>query len=245
MLVNNNYHLMLGGNPISTQGMRLVYDSAFQANGTAYFDARATSLIFRLNPTGNPTSNKVVIGNNQTLVNSGFAVNGNTIIGNDATSDTCLFNCQATFPDDSKLTFASGSNLEFNLLSFATFNTGSGLNINSSAINLNEGAVVNGSRINLRSVSSGTYTLSNSNQEGGILCVGSAVITIKMPPRHAYWNNRSFYIKGNQSGCKIENNNTEIDDDNSTITITTSYPYRLLAFDDDYENNGKIWIIGR
>jgi hypothetical protein len=245
VLVNNNNHLMLGGNPASTQGMRLVYDAGFQANGTAYIDSRATSLIFRLNTTTEPTSTRVVIGANQTLINSGFAVNGNTIIGNDATSDTCLFNCQATFPDDSKLTFVAGSNLEFNLLSFATFNTGSGLNINSSAINLNEGAVVNGSRINLRSVSSGTYTLSNSNQEGGILCVGSAVITIKMPPRHAYWNNRSFYIKGNQSGCKIENNNTEIDDDNSTITITTSYPYRLLAFDDDYENNGKIWIIGR
>jgi hypothetical protein len=244
-LVNSNKHLMLGGNPASTQGMRLVYDAGFQANGTAYIDSRATSLIFRLNATTEPLSTRVVIGNNQTLINSGFAVNGNTIIGNDATSDTCLFNCQATFPDDSKLTFVAGSNLEFNLLSFATFNTGSGLNINSSAINLNEGAVVNGSRINLRSVSAGTYTMSNINQEGGILCVGSAVITIKMPPRHAYWNNRSFYIKGNQSGCKIENNNTEIDDDNSTITITTSYPYRLLAFDDDYENNGKIWIIGR
>jgi hypothetical protein len=245
VLVNNNNHLMLGGNPASTQGMRLVYDAGFQANGTAYIDSRATSLIFRLNATTEPLSTRVVIGNNQTLINSGFAVNGNTIIGNDATSDTCLFNCQATFPDDSKLTFASGSNLEFNLLSFATFNTGSGLNINNSAINLNEGAVVNGSRINLRSVSAGTYTMSNSNTEGGILCVGSAVITIKMPPRNAYWNNRSFYIKGNQSGCKIENNNTEIDDSNNTITITTSYPYRLLAFDDDYENNGKIWIIGR
>jgi hypothetical protein len=244
-LVNSNKHLMLGGNPASTQGMRLVYDAGFQANGTAYLDSRATSLIFRLNATTEPLSTRVVIGNNQTLINSGFAVNGNTIIGNDATSDTCLFNCQATFPDDSKLTFASGSNLEFNLLSFATFNTGSGLNINNSAINLNEGAVVNGSRINLRSVSAGTYTMSNSNTEGGILCVGSAVITIKMPPRNAYWNNRSFYIKGNQSGCKIENNNTEIDDSNNTITITTSYPYRLLAFDDDYENNGKIWIIGR
>jgi hypothetical protein len=244
-LVNSNKHLMLGGNPASTQGMRLVYDAGFQANGTAYLDSRATSLIFRLNATTEPLSTRVVIGNNQTLINSNFAVNGNTIIGNDPTSDTCLFNCQATFPDDSKLTFVAGSNLEFNLLSFATFNTGSGLNINSSAINLNEGAVVNGSRINLRSVSAGTYTMSNINQEGGILLTGSAVITIKMPPRHAYWNNRSFYIKGNQSGCKIENNNTEIDDDNSTITITTSYPYRLLAFDDDYENNGKIWIIGR
>jgi hypothetical protein len=245
VLVDSNKHLMLGGNPASTQGMRLVYDAGFQANGTAYIDSRATSLIFRLNATTEPLSTRVVIGNNQTLINSGFAVNGNTIIGNDATSDTCLFNCQATFPDDSKLTFVAGSNLEFNLLSFATFNTGSGLNINSSAINLNEGAVVNGSRINLRSVSAGTYTMSNSNTEGGILCVGSAVITIKMPPRNAYWNNRSFYIKGNQSGCKIENNNTEIDDSNNTITITTSYPYRLLAFDDDYENNGKIWIIGR
>jgi hypothetical protein len=118
MLVNNNYHLMLGGNPISTGGMRLVYDSAFQANGTAYIDSRATSLIFRLNPTGNPTSNKFIIGNNQTLVNSGFAVNGNTIIGNEPATDTCTFNCQATFPNASKLTFASGSNLEFNLLSF-------------------------------------------------------------------------------------------------------------------------------
>jgi hypothetical protein len=241
MLVNNNYHLMLGGNPISTQGMRLVYDSAFQANGTAYFDARATSLIFRLNPTGNPTSTRVVIGANQTLINSGFAVNGNTIIGNDATSDTCLFNCQATFPDDSKLTFASGSNLEFNLLSFATFNTGSGLNINSSAINLNEGAVVNGSRVNLRSVS-GNLTMSNSNTEGGILCTNTSTISITLPPKDAYWNNRSFFIKTQTGNVNIVmNTGTSIDNDNGTLSVTTDYISYHFGFDSDYENNGRIW----
>ena len=63
---------MLGGNPSSTQGMRLVYDAGFQANGTAYIDSRATSLIFRLNTTTEPTSTRVVIGANQTLINSGF-----------------------------------------------------------------------------------------------------------------------------------------------------------------------------
>jgi hypothetical protein len=241
VLVDSNKHLMLGGNPASTQGMRLVYDAGFQANGTAYIDSRATSLIFRLNTTTEPTSTRVVIGANQTLVNSGFAVNGNTIIGNDPTSDTCLFNCQATFPDDSKLTFASGSNLEFNLLSFATFNTGSGLNINDSAINFNEGAVVNGSRVNLRSVS-GNLTMSNSNTEGGILCTNTSTISITLPPKDAYWNNRSFYIKTQTGNVNIVmNTGTSIDNDFGTLQITTDYRGYLFGFDNDYVNNGKIW----
>jgi hypothetical protein len=241
VLVDSNKHLMLGGNPASTQGMRLVYDAGFQANGTAYIDSRATSLIFRLNTTTEPTSTRVVIGANQTLVNSGFAVNGNTIIGNDPTSDTCLFNCQATFPDDSKLTFVAGSNLEFNLLSFATFNTGSGLNINSSAINLNEGAVVNGSRVNLRSVS-GNLTMSNSNTEGGILCTNTSTISITLPPKHAYWNNRSFYLKTQTGNVNIVmNTGTSIDNDFGTLQITTDYRGYLFGFDNDYVNNGKIW----
>jgi hypothetical protein len=241
VLVDNNNHLMLGGNPASTQGMRLVYDAGFQANGTAYIDSRATSLIFRLNTTTEPTSTRVVIGANQTLINSGFAVNGNTIIGNDATSDTCLFNCQATFPDDSKLTFVAGSNLEFNLLSFATFNTGSGLNINDSAINFNEGAVVNGSRINLRSVS-GNLTMSNSNTEGGILCTNTSTISITLPPKDAYWNNRSFYIKTQTGNVNIVmNTGTSIDNDFGTLQITTDYRGYLFGFDNDYVNNGKIW----
>jgi hypothetical protein len=241
VLVDSNKHLMLGGNPASTQGMRLVYDAGFQANGTAYIDSRATSLIFRLNTTTEPTSTRVVIGANQTLVNSGFAVNGNTIIGNDPTSDTCLFNCQATFPDDSKLTFVAGSNLEFNLLSFATFNTGSGLNINSSAINLNEGAVVNGSRVNLRSVS-GNLTMSNSNTEGGILCTNTSTISITLPPKDAYWNNRSFYLKTQTGNVNIVmNTGTSIDNDFGTLQITTDYRGYLFGFDNDYVNNGKIW----
>jgi hypothetical protein len=241
VLVNNNNHLMLGGNPASTQGMRLVYDAGFQANGTAYIDSRATSLIFRLNTTTEPTSTRVVIGANQTLVNSGFAVNGNTIIGNDPTSDTCLFNCQATFPDDSKLTFVAGSNLEFNLLSFATFNTGSGLNINDSAINFNEGAVVNGSRVNLRSVS-GNLTMSNSNTEGGILCTNTSTISITLPPKDAYWNNRSFYLKTQTGNVNIVmNTGTSIDNDYGTLQITTDYRGYLFGFDNDYVNNGKIW----
>lgn len=241
-LVNNNYHLMLGGNPTTTGGMRLVYDSAFQANGTAYIDSRATSLIFRLNTTSNPTNNKVVIGNNQTLINSGFAVNGDTIIGNNPPIDTCTFNCQATFPDDSKLTFDSGSNLEFNLLSFATFNTGSGLIFNDSAINFNEGAVINGSRVNLRSVS-GNYTMSNTNQEGGILCTNtSTTISITMPPKDAYWNNRSYYIKTQTGNVNlVQNTGTSIDNNTGTINLTTDYISYLLGFDDDYVNNGRIW----
>jgi uncharacterized protein YunC (DUF1805 family) len=241
VLVDSNKHLMLGGNPASTQGMRLVYDAGFQANGTAYIDSRATSLIFRLNTTTEPTSTRVVIGANQTLINSGFAVNGNTIIGNDPTSDTCLFNCQATFPDDSKLTFVAGSNLEFNLLSFATFNTGSGLNINDSAINFNEGAVVNGSRVNLRSVS-GNLTMSNSNTEGGILCTNTSTISITLPPKDAYWNNRSFYLKTQTGNVNIVmNTGTSIDNDFGTLQITTDYRGYLFGFDNDYVNNGKIW----
>lgn len=241
-LVNNNYHLMLGGNPTTTGGMRLVYDASFQANGTAYLDARATSFKIRLTNTSNPTTDRVEINTSGTTIKNNLTINGDTIIGNNALNDTCTFNCQGTFPDDSKLTFASGSNLEFNLLSFATFNTGSGLIFNDSAINFNEGAVINGSRVNLRSVS-GNYTMSNTNQEGGILCTNtSTTISITMPPKNAYWNNRSYYIKTQTGNVNlVQNTGTSIDNGTSTINLTVDYISYLLGFDDDYVNNGKIW----
>ena len=213
VLVKNNNHLMLGGNPTTTGGMRLIYDSAFQTNGTAYIDSRATSLIFRLNPTGNPTSNKVVISNNQTLVNSNFAVNGNTIIGNNSNSDTCTFNCQATFPT---------------------------------------GSYINGARINLISKTS-DFTLDYEvNFENGCICNHtSGTLNITMPNTGGdsgqYWRRRNYIIKVRETTVKLKRNtttiSTKIDELTGDVTYTTDYKTINLVFDENYHDNGQIWII--
>jgi hypothetical protein len=213
VLVKNNNHLMLGGNPTSTGGMRLIYDSDYQTNGTAYIDSRATSLNFRLNPTGNPTSNKVVISNNQTLVNSNFAVNGNTIIGNNSNSDTCTFNCQATFP---------------------------------------AGSYINGARINLISKTS-DFTLDYEvNFENGCICNHtSGTLNITMPNTGGdsgqYWRRRNYIIKVRETTVKLKQNtttlNTKIDNLTGDVNYTTDWKTINLVFDENYHENGQIWII--
>jgi hypothetical protein len=242
MLVNNNYHLAFYKSDLTTDsGVNMYFDRSVGSLGTFFMDLRGSEIRIRTAPSSAPTSERVKINNNETQINNNLKCNGSVTLGNNATNDTCLFNCQATFPDDSKLTFASGSNLEFNLLSFATFNTGSGLIINDSAINFNEGAVVNGSRVNLRSVS-GNLTMSNSNTEGGILCTNTSTISITLPPKHAYWNNRSFFIKTQTGNVNIVmNTGTSIDNDNGTLSVTTDYISYHFGFDSDYENNGRIW----
>jgi hypothetical protein len=242
MLVNNNYHLAFYKSDLTTDsGVNMYFDRSVGSLGTFFMDLRGSEIRIRTAPSSAPTNERVKINNNETQINNNLKCNGSVTLGNNATNDTCLFNCQATFPDDSKLTFASGSNLEFNLLSFATFNTGSGLIINDSAINFNEGAVVNGSRVNLRSVS-GNLTMSNSNTEGGILCTNTSTISITLPPKHAYWNNRSFYLKTQTGNVNIVmNTGTSIDNDFGTLQITTDYRGYLFGFDNDYVNNGKIW----
>jgi hypothetical protein len=242
MLVNNNYHLAFYKSDLTTDsGVNMYFDRSVGSLGTFFMDLRGSEIRIRTAPSSAPTSERVKINNNETQINNNLKCNGSVTLGNNATNDTCLFNCQATFPDDSKLTFASGSNLEFNLLSFATFNTGSGLIINDSAINFNEGAVVNGSRVNLRSVS-GNLTMSNSNTEGGILCTNTSTISITLPPKDAYWNNRSFFIKTQTGNVNIVmNTGTSIDNDNGTLSVTTDYISYHFGFDSDYENNGRIW----
>jgi hypothetical protein len=63
-----------------------------------------------------------------------------------------------------------------------------------------------------------------------------------LPPKDAYWNNRSFYLKTQTGNVNIVmNTGTSIDNDFGTLQITTDYRGYLFGFDNDYVNNGKIW----
>lgn len=227
MLVNNNYHLMLGGNPASTGGMRLVYDSAFQTNGTAYFDARATSLKIRLTTISNPTTDRIEINNSGTTIKNNLIVDGNTTLGNFATGDTLTCNCQAKFPNTSKLTFEGGSILSFD-----------------------SGAEIHGFRVKLKSMGV-NYTISSGSDltNDGILCTNQYPddIIITMPARSSVWNNRKLIIKTQTGDVKIRQaTGTYSTTRNNSIAdydITTDYLCKTHIFDSDFGTNGKIWSI--
>ena len=227
VLVKNNYHLMLGGNPASTGGMRLVYDSAFQTNGTAYIDSRATSLKIRLTTISNPTTDRIEINNFATTIKNNLIVDGNTTLGNFATGDTLTCNCQATFPNTSKLTFEGGSILSFD-----------------------SGAEIHGFRVKLKSVGT-DYTISSGADltNDGILCTNQYpdIITITMPVRAYVWNNRKIIIKSQTGNVKIKQAtgtfSTTRNNSTADYDITTDYVCKTHIFDSDFGTNGKIWSI--
>jgi hypothetical protein len=227
MLINNNYHLMLGGNPASTGGMRLVYDSAFQTNGTAYIDSRATSLKIRLTTISDPTTDRIEINNFATTIKNNLIVEGNTTLGNFPTGDTLTCNCQAKFPTTSKLTFEGGSILSFD-----------------------SGAEIHGFRVKLKSVGT-DYTISSGADltNDGILCTNQYpdIITITMPVRAYVWNNRKIIIKSQTGNVKIKQAtgtfSTTLNNSTADYDITTDYVCVTHLFDSDFGTNGKIWSI--
>jgi hypothetical protein len=228
VLVNNNNHLMLGGNPASTGGMRLVYDAGFQANGTAYIDSRATSLKIRLTTISDPTTDRIEINNFATTIKDNLIVDGNTTLGNFATGDTLTCNCQATFPNTSKLTFQSGSILSFD-----------------------SGAEIHGFRVKLRSIGA-DHTISSGSDliYDGILCTNMAGtnIIITMPARSYVWNNRKLLIKSQTGDVKIRQvttgtNTTTRNNSTNDLDITQNYRVVTYLFDSDFGTNGKIWSL--
>jgi hypothetical protein len=228
VLVNNNNHLMLGGNPASTGGMRLVYDAGFQANGTAYIDSRATSLKIRLTTISDPTTDRIEINNFATTIKDNLIVDGNTTLGNFATGDTLTCNCQATFPNTSKLTFQSGSILSFD-----------------------SGAEIHGFRVKLRSIGA-DHTISSGSDliYDGILCTNMAGtnIIITMPSRSYVWNNRKLLIKSQTGDVKIRQvttgtNTTTRNNSTNDLDITQNYRVVTYLFDSDFGTNGKIWSL--
>jgi uncharacterized protein YunC (DUF1805 family) len=226
--VNSNNHLMLGGNPSTTGGMRLVYDAGFQTYGTSYIDSRATSLKIRLTTISDPTTDRIEINNFATTIKDNLIVDGNTTLGNFATGDTLTCNCQATFPNTSKLTFQSGSILSFD-----------------------SGAEIHGFRVKLRSIGA-DHTISSGSDliYDGILCTNMAGtnIIITMPARSYVWNNRKLLIKSQTGDVKIRQvttgtNTTTRNNSTNDLDITQNYRVVTYLFDSDFGTNGKIWSL--
>ena len=214
VLIEGNEHLMLGGNPASTGGMRLIYDASFQTNGTAYFDARATSLKIRLTTISDPTTDRVEINNSATTIKNNLIVNGNSILGNSPTGDTCTFNCQVTFPADSKLTFDTGS-------------------------------YIDSARIRIIPSGNSSFQLNTTNVENGVYCDNTSPITITMPNKNAYWNDRHYIIKVLSQDVDIDPpTGVTIDNSTSTINVGGSYRSFQFVFTSDFSTTGKIFIIG-
>jgi hypothetical protein len=214
VLVKNNNHLMLGGDPTSTGGMRLAYDASFQTNGTAYFDARATSLKIRLTTISDPTTDRIEINNSATTIKNNLIVDGNTTLGNSPTGDTLTFNCQATFPADSKLTFDTGS-------------------------------YIDSARIRIIPSGNSSFQLNTTNVENGVYCDNTSPITITMPNKNAYWNDRHYIIKVLSQDVDIDPpTGVTIDNSTSTINVGGSYRSFQFVFTSDFSTTGKIFIIG-
>ena len=214
VLVKNNNHLMLGGDPTSTGGMRLAYDASFQTNGTAYFDARATSLKIRLTTISDPTTDRIEINNSATTIKNNLIVDGNTTLGNSPTGDTLTFNCQATFPTNSKLTFDTGS-------------------------------YIDSARIRIIPSGNSSFQLNTTNVENGVYCDNTSPITITMPNKNAYWNDRHYIIKVLSQDVDIDPpTGVTIDNSTSTINVGGSYRSFQFVFTSDFSTTGKIFIIG-
>jgi hypothetical protein len=214
VLIEGNEHLMLGGNPTSTGGMRLIYDASFQTNGTAYIDSRATSLKIRLTTISDPTTDRVEINNSATTIKNNLIVEGNTTLGNSPTGDTCTFNCQATFPADSKLTFDTGS-------------------------------YIDSARIRIIPSGNSSFQLNTTNVENGVYCDNTSPITITMPNKNTYWNDRHYIIKVLSQDVDIDPpTGVTIDNSTSTINVGGSYRSFQFVFTSDFSTTGKIFIIG-
>jgi hypothetical protein len=63
-----------------------------------------------------------------------------------------------------------------------------------------------------------------------------------MPAKHVDWNNRSYFIKTQTATVNlVQNTGTRIDNDTSTLVMSSDYRGYLLQFDSDYDFNGNIW----
>ena len=228
VLIETNKHLAFYNSDFTTDsGMKMYFDRSIGTLGTFFMDMRGSEIRVRSDPSSAPTSERVKINNNETTINNNLICNGNVTLGNFPTGDTLTCNCQATFPNTSKLTFESGSILSFD-----------------------SGAEIHGFRWNLKSVGA-NYTISSGSDltNAGILCTNlfPTNIIITMPARAYVWNNRKLIIKTQTGDVKIRQvtgtysttrNNSAADYD-----ITTNYESKTYLFDSDFGTNGKIWSI--
>jgi len=104
------------------------------------------------------------------------------------------------------------------------------------------GSRVDGARVQLIKSGNISYTMTDNNVENGVLCNNSSTISITMPAKSPYWNNRCYFVKVRTATVNlVQNTDTRIDDDESTLVMSSDFRGYLLQFDSDYENNGDIW----
>ena len=89
------------------------------------------------------------------------------------------------------------------------------------------------------------FQLDNTNVENGVYCDNTNPITITMPGKNAYWNNRHYFIKVLGQDVDIDPpTGVTIDNSTSTINIGGGYRSFQFAFTSDFQFTGKIFIIG-
>jgi hypothetical protein len=247
----------------SAKGMFMSYNGS-----VGFLDFRGNEFRVRTSSTGTPDTIRFKINDTNTSVINNFFVNGNTTLGDNVATDTTVFNSIANFPSGSELKFNSGSTLLLQSGSTTTFASGSNTGIedganlqykaNSSSYYLAgayleyanvqsflTGSYIDSARVRLIPSGNSNLQLGNLNVENGMYCNNTSKITITMPNKNAYWNNRHYIIKilvedvdfATPTGVSIDNNT-------NTIGVSTNYRSYQFAFTSDFSFTGKIFIIG-
>jgi hypothetical protein len=264
VLIETNKNLAFNSGDLSTtNGMRMNYDG-----GVGFFDVRGSEFRIRTASAGTPSDIRFKVNDTNTSVINNFFVNGNTTLGNNVANDTTTFNSIANFPSGSELKFNSGSTLLFQSGATTTFASGSNTNIegganlqfksNSSSYYLTgayleyanvqtfaTGSYIDSARVRIIPSGNSNFQLDNTNVENGVYCDNTNPITITMPGKNAYWNNRHYFIKVLGQDVDIDPPaGVTIDNSTSTINIGGGYRSFQFAFTSDFQFTGKIFIIG-
>jgi hypothetical protein len=267
----NDDVLVSGTNKLSFNNDDLSSDDGMfmRHNGSVGFlDFRGNEFRVRTSSTGTPDTIRFKINDTNTSVINNFFVNGNSTLGDNVNVDTTTFNSKANFPSGSELKFNANSALIFQTGSSTTFASGSytyiedGANLqfksNSSSYYLAgawleyacvqsflPGSYIDSARVRLIPSGNSNIQLSNLSVENGMYCNNTSKITITMPNKNVYWNNRHYIIKilvedvdfATPTGVSIDNNT-------NTIGVSTNYRSYQFAFTSDFSTTGKIYIIG-
>jgi hypothetical protein len=238
-------------------------------NGSvAFMDVRANEFRVRTSSTGTPDTIRFKINDTNTSIINNFFVNGNSTLGDNVNADTTTFNSKANFPSGSELKFNSGSTLLFQSGAATTLASGSytyiedGANLqfksNSSSYYLAgawleyacvqsflPGSYIDSARVRLIPSGNSNRQLSNLSVENGMYCNNTNKITITMPNKNVYFNNRHYIIKVLGEDVDIDPpTGVEIDDSTNTIGVGGNYRSYQFAFTSDFSTTGKIYIIG-
>jgi hypothetical protein len=250
ILVSGNKQLAFNSDDLSSaNGMSMRYN-----NSVGFLDFRGNEFRVRTSSTGTPDTIRFKINDTNTSVINNFFVNGSTTLGDNVNADLTTFNSKANFPSGSELKFNSGSTLLFQSGASTTFASGSymyiedGANLqfksNSSSYYLAgawleyacvqsflAGSYIDSARVRLIPSGNSNIQLSNLSVENGMYCNNTSKITITMPNKNVYWNNRHYIIKilvedvdfATPTGVSIDNNT-------NTIGVSTNYRSYQFAF---------------